>query len=114
MLRMLDGSILSKTGSLGGMIVRLSLSVSTEKLRLFCFPYAGGAAHIFRGWSDYVPADVGLYSIQPPGRGTRFSEPPLRTLDALVSAVLADLVKLVDLPFILFGHSLGGRVAFAI
>jgi len=28
------------------------------RLRLFCFPYAGGGALIFRTWADGLPADV--------------------------------------------------------
>jgi medium-chain acyl-[acyl-carrier-protein] hydrolase len=28
------------------------------RLRVFCFPYAGGGVSIFPAWSDGLPADV--------------------------------------------------------
>ncbi|HEY1351966.1 MAG TPA: thioesterase domain-containing protein, partial [Ktedonobacteraceae bacterium] len=36
------------------------------RLRLFCFPYAGGRASIFRSWSEALPAEIELCCIQPP------------------------------------------------
>ncbi|MBZ9635358.1 hypothetical protein [Clostridium sp. FP1] len=30
-----------------------------DKIRLFCLPYAGGGASIFRKWSKVLPCDVG-------------------------------------------------------
>jgi len=38
-------------------------------MRLFCFPYAGGAASVFRDWSDGLPTDVEVCPVQLPGRG---------------------------------------------
>src|SRR3954464_3266849 len=38
------------------------------RLRLFCFPYAGGRASVFRSWLDALPADIELCCIQLPGR----------------------------------------------
>ncbi|SIO60275.1 Surfactin synthase thioesterase subunit [Singulisphaera sp. GP187] len=80
--------------------------------RLFCFPFAGGGASLFRLWPDQLPEGVELCAIQLPGRETRIREPihqligPL--IDDLVEALAADL----DQPFALFGHSMGALVAF--
>ena len=82
------------------------------RLRLFCFPYAGGAASVFRNWSDGLPADVEVCPIQFPGRGTRLMEPPFDELSLLVEALAAALLPLLDKPFALFGHSLGSLVSF--
>jgi surfactin synthase thioesterase subunit len=57
------------------------------RLRLFCFPYAGGGASIFRAWSDGLPADVEVCPIQLPGRGTRLMEPPFTQFSPLAPAV---------------------------
>ena len=56
------------------------------RLRLFCFPYAGTGASIFRTWSDGLPADVEVCPVQFPGRGTRLMETPFTQLEPLVAS----------------------------
>jgi len=82
------------------------------RLRLFCFPYAGGGVSIFRAWSDGLPADVEVCPVQLPGRGTRLMEPPFTRLSPLVQALAEALFPLLDKPFAFFGHSLGALVSF--
>lgn len=82
------------------------------RLRLFCFPYAGTGASIFRSWSDGLSADVEVCPVQFPGRGTRLMEAPFTHLSPLVQALAQALVPLLDKPFAFFGHSLGALVGF--
>jgi medium-chain acyl-[acyl-carrier-protein] hydrolase len=82
------------------------------RLRLFCFPYAGGGASIFRAWSDGLPADVEVCPVQLPGRGTRLMEPPFIRLSPLIQALSQALFPLLNKPFAFFGHSLGALVSF--
>jgi medium-chain acyl-[acyl-carrier-protein] hydrolase len=82
------------------------------RLRLFCFPYAGSGASIFRIWSDGLPADVEVCPVQFPGRGTRLMETPFTQLSPLVQAIAQGLVPLLDKPFAFFGHSLGALIGF--
>ena len=82
------------------------------RLRLFCFPYAGTGAAIYRNWSDGLPQDIEVCPIQLPGRGTRMMETPFTELSALVEALATGLAPLLDKPFAFFGHSLGALVAF--
>lgn len=82
------------------------------RLRLFCFPYAGGGALIFRTWADGLPADVEVCPVQLPGRGTRLMEPPFTQLLPLIQALAQALLPLLDKPFAFFGHSLGALVSF--
>jgi surfactin synthase thioesterase subunit len=81
-------------------------------LRLFCFPYAGGAASIYRSWVHELPVGVELCPVQLPGRETRHREQPFTRMAALVEAASRALLPLFDVPFCLFGHSLGGLVCF--
>lgn len=85
---------------------------SKTRLRLFCFPYAGAGALIFRTWSDGLPADVEVCPVQLPGRGTRLMERPFTQLSPLIEALAEALVPLLDKPFAFFGHSLGALVSF--
>ena len=82
------------------------------RLRLFCFPYAGTGAAIFRTWSGGLPADIEVCPIQFPGRATRLAETPFKRLSLLVQALAPAVVPLLDKPFAFFGHSLGALVAF--
>jgi medium-chain acyl-[acyl-carrier-protein] hydrolase len=79
---------------------------------LFCFPYAGGLATVYRPWAALLPSDVELCAIELPGRGARLKEAPVRQLMALVEAAADGLRPALDRPFALFGHSMGALVAF--
>ena len=78
----------------------------------FCFPHAGGAASVFRGWPQYTGGELEIYAAQLPGRATRQSEPPITDFDALTDAAVRDILPLLGRPFVLFGHSMGALVAF--
>lgn len=87
-------------------------SPQRARLRLFCFPYAGGAAHIFRQWPQRLPAGVEVYAVQPPGRGKRMTERPFTNLMELVAAAEPALRPFMDGPFAFYGHSMGGAVGY--
>lgn len=81
--------------------------------RLFCFPYAGGSAHVFRAWPPLLPSNVEVVAIQAPGKGSRMVETPLSRVEDVVSGVLGAIsTQLRDLPFSFFGHSNGALIAF--
>jgi medium-chain acyl-[acyl-carrier-protein] hydrolase len=81
-------------------------------LRLFCFPYAGGAASAFRGWAEALPEDVEVCAVQPPGRERRLVERAFVRMEPLVEALATALEPLLDRPFLLLGHSLGAKMAY--
>lgn len=81
-------------------------------VRLFCFPYAGGGASAFRDWPAGLPAEVEVCAIQSPGRESRLKEPPIRSLGALVEALVEETRRWRDRRFAFFGHSVGALVAF--
>ena len=83
-------------------------------LRLLCLPYAGGGAAAFRTWPDDLPAGVELLAIEPPGRGTRFKEPPFHRLSPLVAALTDAIAPHVQAPFAIYGHSLGALIGFCL
>ena len=81
-------------------------------LRLFCFPYAGGKAQIFRTWSEVLDDRVEVCPVELPGRGKRWGETPFQQLLPLVEAVAEAIAPLLDRPYTLFGHSMGALIAF--
>lgn len=86
--------------------------VVKPRLRLICLPYAGGSASIYRQWHEDLPRGVEVCAIQLPGRERRFSEPAFTRMDAVVDALEVALGHHLDLPFALFGHSMGASIAF--
>jgi len=45
-----------------------------SKIKLFCFPHAGGAASAFSSWKRRLDHRIELRPMELPGRGKRFSE----------------------------------------
>jgi len=82
------------------------------RLRLFCFPFAGGSASAYRGWSAGLPGDVEVCPIQLPGREDRFTELAFRRIRELVPVLADELCPLFDVPFAFYGHSMGSLIAF--
>ncbi|MEW6240629.1 MAG: alpha/beta fold hydrolase, partial [Chloroflexota bacterium] len=71
--------------------------------------YAGGSPAAFNKWTA---KDIETYIAHYPGRGSRFNEPPMKRIDTLVENILQAIQPLLDKPFALFGHSMGGLIAF--
>jgi len=88
------------------------LSSSVPRLRLFCFPYAGGGASIFRAWSSYLPEDIEVCPLYLPGRESRFKEPPFTRISPLVRVLAHVMHPYLDMPFAIFGHSMGALISF--
>jgi medium-chain acyl-[acyl-carrier-protein] hydrolase len=81
-------------------------------LRLFCLPYAGGSALIYRSWPHKLPPGVEVYAVQLPGRGHRMKESPFLSVTSLVAALAEALRPHLDKPFAFFGHSMGALSSF--
>ncbi len=82
------------------------------RLRLFCFPYAGGGATAFRSWQELLTRDAELCAVQLPGRETRIKEAPVARLSSLLRVLAPAMLPHLDRPFAFFGHSLGTLVSF--
>src|SRR5690349_11525411 len=83
-------------------------------MRLFCFPYAGGAPHIYRDWPDNLPPFIEVCAVQLPGRGNRLREQSYTSFKTLVPDAATALRPLMDRPFAFFGHSMGALAAFEV
>lgn len=82
-------------------------------MRLICLPYAGGSAAAYSNWERGLGSGVGVRAVELPGRGRRIREAPLTSAEALVEQLLTELAaELEEEPFALFGHSMGGLLAF--
>jgi len=82
------------------------------RLRLFCFPYAGGGTAIYRSWITHLPSDIEVCPVKLPGREDRLREPPYTRLFPLVQTLSDVLKPYMNVPFAFFGHSMGALISF--
>jgi len=82
-------------------------------LQLFCFPYAGGSADVYRSWQRSLAPDCDLCLVHLPGRGRNIREQAFTSLGPLVQ-VLANCIReeAAGQPYALYGHSMGALIAF--
>ncbi|WP_340609210.1 thioesterase II family protein [Xenorhabdus bharatensis] len=86
--------------------------IDSPRLRIFCFPYAGGSAKTYHDWAEYFTDDIEVVAIQPPGRTTRLDETPYEDLHSLIDELMVHAEFITAVPYAFIGHSLGCRVAF--
>jgi medium-chain acyl-[acyl-carrier-protein] hydrolase len=83
------------------------------RLRLFCFPYAGGGATVYRPWVRQMPPEIDVCPVQLPGREQRLRDRPFTRVAPLVEVLAESLAPLLDEgPFAFFGHSMGATIAY--
>jgi surfactin synthase thioesterase subunit len=82
------------------------------RIRLLCFPHAGGGTSAYRRWCDLLPEEIDPSLIQLPGRETRLDEPLFSELAPLIDVLRETLDSVLQPPFALFGCSMGALVAF--
>ncbi|MEM7417085.1 MAG: alpha/beta fold hydrolase [Gemmatimonadota bacterium] len=83
-------------------------------VRLFCLPYAGGSAAVYREWGKKLHDSIEVSAVELPGRGWRLKDPPLDDLHALADLTAHAIALAVDRPFALFGHSMGAWLALLV
>lgn len=81
-------------------------------LRLFCFPYAGGSAQVFRSWQRQFPSDVALSLVHLPGRASRISEPAFTRLTPMVREIADAIIPELQTDYAFWGHSMGALISF--
>ncbi|MFI6504012.1 thioesterase II family protein [Nonomuraea typhae] len=76
---------------------------------MFCLPYAGGGASAYAGLRRAL-ADLTVVPVQLPGRENRIAEPPEFTIAGIADEVAPATAE----PYVLYGHSMGARLAFEV
>jgi len=84
------------------------------RIRLFCFPYAGGGVAEFARWRLRLPSDIEVLPLSLPGREGRHAEAPHRRVETLAAAISAGIGPAIDRPWAVYGHSMGAAVGFAV
>jgi medium-chain acyl-[acyl-carrier-protein] hydrolase len=85
---------------------------SAAGMQLFCFPYAGGGASVFRDWQAELGPAIQVVPVQLPGREMRVRERPLTSVPVLAATLASEIAPAIRGPFAFFGYSFGCLLAF--
>lgn len=84
------------------------------KINLICFPFAGGSAYSYASFQQFVPNNIKLITVEPPGRGKRIDQPLLPDIQSIANDVYDQVKPLLKEPYAFYGHSMGTIVAYLI
>lgn len=80
---------------------------------LVCLGFCGGGAGAYLSWADLLGPDTELAVVCYPGREGRFAQDYARDWDELAEDTVAAVRAVAaERPYVLFGHSMGGWMAF--
>ncbi len=86
----------------------------SPRLRLFCFPYSGASASVFRSWPEQLGDDVEVVGVELPGRAWRRNEPAYTDAQLAAQAFCDAVAGELSVPFAFYGHSVGALLAYEI
>ncbi len=87
-------------------------SVPNANIRLFCLPYGGHGASLFREWQEKLPSNIEVCPVQVPGRESRINETPIDNIEEMTDMLEKVLSPDIDRPYAFYGHSMGALIAF--
>jgi len=83
-----------------------------SKVTLYCVPYAGAGPRVYNSWYEQLPEYVDLIGICLPGREHRLLQSPHQQINSVTQELSEAIMSKGEHEFILFGHSLGGLIAY--
>lgn len=84
-----------------------------ERIKLFCFPYAGGSSLVYRRWKKYLHEFVELCPVELSGRGARGDSYIYESFRDVVDDVYSNIKEnLKNSRYAFFGHSMGAVIAY--
>jgi surfactin synthase thioesterase subunit len=81
--------------------------------RVFCIPYSGCGASMYRQWPREQDG-VEFLPLELPGHETRFAEPNFGTYQELAKAMAVGLEPYLDVPYGFFGHCGSALAAYEV
>lgn len=83
-------------------------------MKLLLLAYAGSLGNAYRQWFEDSELKMELISLEYPGKGHRMSEPLASSWEALIADTAQQISTQIQVgeDYLLFGHSMGAKVAF--
>ncbi|MBP2617311.1 thioesterase II family protein [Chryseobacterium jejuense] len=91
-------------------------TATSSKPQIFLLHYAGGDRNSFRPLIENLQSHFQVETPELPGRGDRMSEPPLKNKKEALTDVLEQIkqVRNKNVPYLIYGHSMGAILGFEI
>lgn len=84
-----------------------------RSVNLLCLPFAGGNKYSYRGYEVLAPASLKIFTVDYPGRGARINAPLIGSMEELVDDAYSQVRRIINQKdYAIYGHSMGGIVAF--
>lgn len=84
-----------------------------RSVNLLCLPFAGGNKYSYRAYEVLAPASLNLVTVDYPGRGARITAPLMGNMEELVEDAYNQVGRIISQKdYAVYGHSMGGIVAF--
>jgi surfactin synthase thioesterase subunit len=84
-----------------------------NEIKLFCLPYAGGSAMVYKKWEKYLNKSIKLCLLELAGRGSRSKEPYYKSMQEAVDNLYSMMEASLDGgEYAIFGHSMGSILSY--
>ncbi|TXC81944.1 thioesterase II family protein [Luteibaculum oceani] len=75
--------------------------------KIICLPFAGASKYAYNQFNNMGVGSLDFIGLDLPGRGMRFNEPLLRSIDEMTHDLYNQILPFTNEPYYLFGHSMG-------
>jgi surfactin synthase thioesterase subunit len=83
-----------------------------EKITVFFLPFAGGSRYSYNQFKQTAPSWMKVEPLDLPGRGGRFKEEMVSTIEDAVDDLYEQIKNKIDQPYAIYGHSMGATLAY--
>lgn len=88
--------------------------INNSKINLFCVPSAGSSASIFSAWDKTSAENIKVIALEYPGHGRKIQQPLSHDPDFLAHQFSLEILAYGNMPYVLFGHSVGASLIWKI
>ena len=92
--------------------VAIAIPVNMEKVNLLCIPYSGGSKYSFAPLIKKAPSNLNPVVLELPGRGGRSGEKLCDDIAVIEEDIFRRSLQFIKKPYAIYGHSMGGLLAF--
>lgn len=84
-------------------------------MKLFCIPFAGGSESMYFEWQKYLSSTITLNPVLLKGRGRKINEKFYSSIEEAVDDIFKHNFQAIeDENYAIYGHSMGGLLAYEI